>query len=237
MNLMAERVHRNRDRPFMRGWQLWLLTLAALIAAWQIDAASIAEPAIAPRYSDNIRHYGSEDGLPQNSVNAIVQSQDGYLWLGTYGGLTRFDGTRFTLFRSLAQQGPSSDRIISLLEDAQRRLWIGTEDAGISMLHNGRFIRLDICDGRCRVNALLRNESGILAATSVGLFAIARDTLTATRIGPEQPLLFAVTHAGQHYIAGPTGLWRVRANALEPVAWPARIVWTRPTVLTIVDGV
>ena len=39
-----------------------------------------------------------EQGLPQNSVLAILQSRDGYLWLGTDEGLVRFDGVRFTLF-------------------------------------------------------------------------------------------------------------------------------------------
>ena len=60
---------------------------------------------VAAHYDDIIRHYGSADGLPQASVNAILQRQDGYLWLGTYGGLTRFDGSRFTVFRSRAKQG------------------------------------------------------------------------------------------------------------------------------------
>jgi len=212
------------------------LTLLSLICAWQLHAASLPEAPITPQYADSIRHYGSADGLPQNSVNAIVQSQNGYLWLGTYGGLTRFDGTRFTLFRSLAQQGPSSDRILSLLEDAQQRLWIGTEDAGVSMLRDGRFLRLDLCDGRCRAGGLLRVESGILAATNVGLFAIAGDTLSATRIGAELPLVFAVTHAGQHYVAGPAGLWRVAADRLEAVPGPEKSAWTQPTLLTEVDG-
>jgi len=201
-----------------------------------LHAKNLPVAPFAAHYADNIRHYGSADGLPQNSVNAIVQSENGYLWLGTYGGLTRFDGTRFTLFRSLAQQGPSSDRILSLREDTQQRLWIGTEDAGISLLRDGRFIRLDVCDGRCRTGALLLFESGILAATSVGLFAIAGDTLTTARIGPELPLIFAVSHAGQHYVAGPTGLWRVFANGLEAVPGPTGSAWTRPTLLTAVDG-
>jgi len=46
-----------------------------------------------------IRVWNSEDGLPQNSVNCLAQTPDGYLWLGTRsGGLARFDGTRFVIF-------------------------------------------------------------------------------------------------------------------------------------------
>src|SRR5256885_11725069 len=44
------------------------------------------------------RLWQTEDGLPQNSVTAIVQTHDGYLWLGTYGGLARFVGVRFVPF-------------------------------------------------------------------------------------------------------------------------------------------
>src|SRR5215204_3697827 len=47
-----------------------------------------------------IRSWQTEDGLPQNSVNAVIQTRDGYLWLGTYNGLVRFDGVRFTIFDS-----------------------------------------------------------------------------------------------------------------------------------------
>jgi len=53
----------------------------------------------------------TEDGLPQNSVNAILQSRDGYLWLATFGGLARFDGVRFTIFNSGNTPGLLSNRI------------------------------------------------------------------------------------------------------------------------------
>ncbi len=45
-------------------------------------------------------NWSSEDGLPQNTVNVILQTRDGYLWLGTQGGLARFDGVRFKVFRA-----------------------------------------------------------------------------------------------------------------------------------------
>ncbi len=209
----------------------------AVAAPWAMAAEDPVQTLrIAAHYDDNIRHYGSVDGLPQNSVNAIVQSQDGYLWLGTYGGLTRFDGTRFTLFRSLAQQGPSSDRILSLLEDERRRLWIGTEDAGVSLLDNGQFSRLDVCAGRCRIGAMLADGQRILAVTSIGVFAIDQARLTATRIGPALALLYGVTHAGDHFVVGASGLWRVSDQELQAIAGPGDFPWTRPTLLTEVDG-
>jgi ligand-binding sensor domain-containing protein len=45
-----------------------------------------------------IQSWGTEVGLPQNAVNAIAQTRDGYLWLGTHDGLARFDGVRFKVF-------------------------------------------------------------------------------------------------------------------------------------------
>jgi len=43
----------------------------------------------------NVRIWQTDDGLPQNSVHAIAQTTDGYLWVGTHEGLARFDGIRF----------------------------------------------------------------------------------------------------------------------------------------------
>ena len=68
-----------------------------LVLAWGFVAGSFPLPAgAAPNYF--IRSWQSEAGLPQNKVTAVVQTHDGYLWVGTYSGLARFDGVRFTTF-------------------------------------------------------------------------------------------------------------------------------------------
>lgn len=67
------------------------------------------------------------DGLPQNSVTDIVQTQDGYLWISTFGGLARFDGWRFTIFDVASSPGLLSNRITALYEDPDGVLWLGTE--------------------------------------------------------------------------------------------------------------
>ena len=69
----------------------------------------------------------TEKGLPQNSVTSLLQSRDGYLWVGTFGGLARFDGLKFTVFDTGNSPGLQSNRIISLFEDRAGIIWIGTE--------------------------------------------------------------------------------------------------------------
>jgi signal transduction histidine kinase/ligand-binding sensor domain-containing protein/DNA-binding response OmpR family regulator len=81
------------------------------------------------------------DGLPQNSVMAIAQTPDGYLWAGTQEGLARFDGVRFVVYDRRHVPEIHSSFITALATDAAGRLWIGTT-AGPALLENGRFTDL-----------------------------------------------------------------------------------------------
>lgn len=94
----------------------WAAALTAHLAA--------AEAARTPEASFIITSWGTEDGLPRNTVPAITQTRDGYLWLGTLNGLVRFDGIRFTVFDEVNTPGLASSGIASLFEDSQGRLWI-----------------------------------------------------------------------------------------------------------------
>jgi ligand-binding sensor domain-containing protein/signal transduction histidine kinase len=79
------------------------------------------------------------DGLPQGSVQAITQTRDGYLWIGTRDGLARFDGVAFTVFRAETTEGLSANDIRALREDKSGRLWIGTFNGGLSSYQAGKF--------------------------------------------------------------------------------------------------
>jgi ligand-binding sensor domain-containing protein/signal transduction histidine kinase len=81
----------------------------------------------------------TERGLPQNSVTAIAQTADGYLWLGTQDGLARFDGVRFQVFDQNNTPGMRNSRIVQLFEDRKGWLWIGTEQGGVVCLRDGEF--------------------------------------------------------------------------------------------------
>ena len=75
--------------------------------------------------------WGTANGLPDDSVLSLVQTRDGYLWVGTLHGLVRFDGLRFTPFDETGSLGLASSRIVHLFEDTRSNLWIGTESSGI----------------------------------------------------------------------------------------------------------
>jgi signal transduction histidine kinase/ligand-binding sensor domain-containing protein len=93
------------------------------------------------------RSWQADSGLPQNSVLAIAQTPDGYLWLGTENGLVRFDGVRFTLFDQHAIPGLRSNEIRALLVDRAQNLWIGTHGGGLACYSRGKFKVLDARTG------------------------------------------------------------------------------------------
>jgi signal transduction histidine kinase/ligand-binding sensor domain-containing protein len=113
------------------------LLLGALVAL-QAEAVYALDPArLITQYSLDV--WLTRDGLPQNSVRAVVQTRDGYLWLGTGGGLVRFDGVRFTVFDHANTPALGDNRITALAEGPDGSLWIGTAQAGLVRLKDGVF--------------------------------------------------------------------------------------------------
>ena len=91
----------------------------------------------------------SDSGLPQNTVRAILQTHDGFLWLGTEAGLVRFDGIDFRVFdpsNTPAMSSTSGGFIRGLAEDRSGTLWIATGD-GLLAEHNGSFRRYGPAEG------------------------------------------------------------------------------------------
>ena len=76
-------------------------------------------------------NYSTDNGLPQNSVHAILQTRDGYLWFTTFDGLIRYDGVRLVVFDKATTRGLVSNRFDSLLETPDGVLWAGTQDGGV----------------------------------------------------------------------------------------------------------
>ena len=86
----------------------------------------------------------TDDGLPQGTVTSVVQTPDGYLWLGTQNGLVRFDGINFKVFNEDNTAAIKNNRIVQLFVDHQGILWIGTEQGGLIRLQDGQFRSYEI---------------------------------------------------------------------------------------------
>ena len=119
------------------------------VAAALLFIAITSSPALDPKRSLNEFGHQSwltENGLPQNTVQAVVQTQDGYLWIGTQEGLARFDGLNFTVFDKENTPEFKSNDIRFLQPDRQGRLWISTS-YGLVCRHNGEFTSYTVNEG------------------------------------------------------------------------------------------
>ncbi len=89
----------------------------------------------------------TENGLPQNTITAITQTSDGFIWLGSKEGLIRFDGREFIEFNSKNTKALKSNEIWTLLTDSKGIMWIGTNGGGLVRFQNGVFKNFSTKEG------------------------------------------------------------------------------------------
>jgi len=106
----------------------------------------------------NTRLWQMEDGLPNNTVQAIAQTRDGYLWVGTREGLTRFDGIKFQSVDLIPEHASLS--ISSLHQSRDGSLFIGTDISGLFRLAGGRVERCKGPGGALNYDVQEIHESG-----------------------------------------------------------------------------
>jgi ligand-binding sensor domain-containing protein len=170
----------------------------------------------------SFRAWQVEDGLPQNSVTAIAQTRDGYLWIGTYGGLARFDGVRFKTFTALDNPSLEDDDIVSLYEDAKGALWIGHESGAVTCYRNGKFesIAGRAASIRRKVVAISADSDGnIWMLHDGGALQAESDGRVLPRRNPDAagPLEFVRDAAGELYINRDGRVSLLREGKLESI--------------------
>jgi ligand-binding sensor domain-containing protein/signal transduction histidine kinase len=154
-------------RPFQFG-----LKLAVLVATWTTSAAPIAER-VGSEFS-RVNRWTTDDGLPQHRIACIKQDHDGYVWLGTWNGLVRFDGLEFTVFNKFNTRELTNDAIAALALDTSGTLWIGTV-GGLVSYREHKFEQVRTSDGLMNRNIqrLAASRTGgtwFHAGAVVGLF-------------------------------------------------------------------
>jgi PAS domain S-box-containing protein len=151
----------------------WLLGFAiALAAVLPTTTVRALDPAKSV-FQFNCQNWTRQSGLPGDKVNAIIQSQDGYLWLGTQNGLIRFDGLEFSV-RSIDLPEARGQEVRRLALARDGGIWFAVEKGGFGW-YDGRTFRAAANPALCTTtdNALtiFQDSSGLLwAATEMGLY-------------------------------------------------------------------
>jgi ligand-binding sensor domain-containing protein/signal transduction histidine kinase len=180
-----------------------------------------------PNYQIDV--WRTDDGLPQGTVTSIVETRDGYLWLGTQNGLVRFDGVNFKVFNQNNTPAIKNNRIVQLFVDRRGALWIGAEQGSLARFQEGKFVGCEMPGGGSAFNyarAFCDDVEGHLWVTSCEwrLMRFAQDGLAMPTVnwtlGGIRPNALAADQAGRVYMG----------NERELAAWQDggfQAVWSR----------
>ncbi len=139
--------------------------LAAVFLFLLLPAGAAAAGGVGEQYAAAV--YDNASGMPFSEANLTIQTPDGFIYIGSYGGLTRFDGRSFEVV-----EGVSS--AVSLFSDSKGRLWVGTSEMGAACLEGGSLTVYGPEEGlNSSVRGFYEEENGdILMATRSGLFLL-----------------------------------------------------------------
>ncbi|SNU04488.1 energy-coupling factor transport system substrate-specific component [Lachnospiraceae bacterium] len=118
--------------------------------------------------------YDVDDGLPTSDANTILATSDGYIWIGSYSGLIRYDGTTFE--RQDSSGGITN--VNAICEDSKGRLWVGTNDNGVVVTKGGSSTHFSYEDGldTASISCICEDADGnILVGTKQGLYYFDRN--------------------------------------------------------------
>jgi len=170
----------------------------------------VAESPLVARAQYFFDSWTTDNGLPQNSVNSILQTHDGFLWLATGDGLVRYDGARFTIFNRANTPGMNANRCDQLLETRDGTLWILTY-LGLTSYRDRTFHSYTIQDGLPEKigNEFESSDDGLILAARDGLYlwrAGQRTLLFNARVHPDAISFAYQDRAGAIWFAASNGV-------------------------------
>lgn len=196
-----------------------LTACATTALALVVGTGNAQTDAILPVDVYRTRWWNIANGLPQSTINDLVQTEDGGLWIATFGGLLRFDGINFRSFDLNTLPGLDSIRVTSLAADPRGGIWFGTQAGSVSWLEGGRIRETIVVPNRIQVIALLLAGDGALwvlansGAVSRYHAGTWKELLPAARIGAYEGLCLG--NDDSIYAAQGTELVRFDVDGLE----------------------
>jgi len=176
------------------------------------------------------------DGLPSDSVTAIIQTHDGFIWIGTDAGVVRFDGLKFTQIPLSVSRTNAVFHITALCEDSNGNLWIGTQESGLFEAQQGRTRHFtDVLLDRDVTSLAADNHGGVWIGTKGGLNLWIGESFKGftTRDGlPDEEVTGVnVARSGTVWISTRMGMCRFINNHIAPYAFQTQSQGRRPEYL------
>jgi PAS domain S-box-containing protein len=156
----------------MRAHALLFTTVALLAALAGGVTSARAKPLPVPFQSEYLaENWGLEEGFPENSCSGIVRAPDGSMWMGTFRGLVRFNGQKFTPWAPAAMPALKSTSIVNMYRDRRGRIWISTAE-GLVLHDHGTWRQWQENDGWGNradfVRSYAEHRDGTLVLTRFG---------------------------------------------------------------------
>jgi ligand-binding sensor domain-containing protein/signal transduction histidine kinase len=189
---------------------LWGLMSLLALAESGIPGARVPEVSFATEpYNYMADSWYSREDLPLDTIRALSETPDGYLWVGTSEGLVWFDGTSFHFYTRKEVPALGNMNIDCLLASKDGSLWIGTEGGGLVHFQNGFFRRYLVDSGPETdfVRGLYQDSGGVIwVATDAGLFRVRGDHLERGNVELGIPVFnsnaIIEDHVGRRWIGG-----------------------------------
>jgi len=185
----------------------------------------------------------SDDGLPQNTAQAMLQTNDGYVWIGTQEGLVRFNGVEFKVFTKTTTDAIRHNDVRVLYQDREGALWIGTFGGGLVRYQDGRFTNYTVKNGLSNnsINAILQDRQGNLwVGTNDGLneFTGGKIVIFNRTNGLSDNMVRAIAEdrEGRLVVAGRNGL-DVIVNGTPMGSYSPQVLSTKTVQALFVDNV
>ncbi len=187
-------------------------------AARPAGSSQFLPPDLVPKF------WTKQQGLPDDSVTAVLQTRDGYLWVGTSAGLARFDGVRFVSFTPSPGKTNAPLNVLALCEDSAGRLWIGTQGDGLLCYEDGQVTRYheDHQPLDQTIQSIAEDTAGNLwLGAPSGLYCLAGHELTHYTAKDGLPNDFVlnihVARSGTNWITTKGGMCQFKDGHIIPV--------------------
>ncbi len=195
---------------------LFLFISVSLFSTGQI-IPFISEKSLSPSEKYSVQVWTTENGLPQNSINDIIQTKDGYLWLATFDGLVQFDGIKFKIFRSSTTPELKTNGIKKLFVDKLDRLWIISSDGRLYSYYKNKFHSYDLPEKTLIYSNMITNwtqTSILIACENNKIYSIDNNVISEFRVPLYIQHLNTIIskYDDQLYIGASNGLFSFSGN-------------------------